>query len=402
MAKWLKDSVIYQILIDRFSTGNVKIDKEMELKTGRKWIGGRIRGIIKNIKHIKKVANVIYISPPYKSSEYHGYSIEDPFSIDPHFGSENDLKELIEVVHRNDMKIILDFVPNHLSRFSPIFLEAVSNKNSKYTKWFVFKKWPEKYLTFLDVEELPKLNLRNKETEEYVISAAEKWVRLGIDGFRLDHAIGPPLRFWKNFRKRVKKINKQLVLIGEGGKAIGAYWGEKFKKDSLETIWILDSFSKKEKEKIEKWAENPDLYSCLNFNDAMMKKLESVLDGCIDFSFRDLVWALSSKKISISEFWDILEEHYKKFKKTYSLISLLSNHDCGRFSQIFGKKLAIVMSSLQFLVNQPALIYYGEEIGLRGRKFFEDCRRFMTWEKSKWDKELFEHYQLLFRLKTLA
>ena len=60
--------------------------------------------------------NTIWISPFYKTSQYHGYHIEDFYKVDPHFGSEHDIKELIKKAHDNNFKIIADFVPNHCSR----------------------------------------------------------------------------------------------------------------------------------------------------------------------------------------------------------------------------------------------------------------------------------------------
>ena len=72
------------------------------------------------------------ISPFYKCSEYHGYHVTDFFEIDPRFGTINDLKKLIEITHKLNIKIIADFVPNHCSNMHPYFIDAQKNKNSKY------------------------------------------------------------------------------------------------------------------------------------------------------------------------------------------------------------------------------------------------------------------------------
>lgn len=397
--EWIKNATIYQIMVDRFSTGNVFKDNSLAGKTSRDWMGGNLKGTMKKISHIKKVADTLYISPVYKTISYDGYEIEDFFKIEPRFGKEEDLIKLIKTCHLNDLKIILDFVPNHISIKSPLFIDAQKNKFSKYREWFLFKEWPNEYLAFLDVKKLPKINVENKEARDYVISAAEKWVALGIDGFRLDHAIGPSLKFWREFKNRIKKINKKFVLIGEVGKARGAYWNESFKKECLETIWLLKSFSKNERKRISKIAEKSDFINCIEFNDLMMKKLENVLDGCIDFSFRDLMWAVNSGKLSLQLFWKILDNHYKKFRKDYSLITLLSNHDCGRFISIFGREKTKIASSFQLLLDKPGMIYYGEEIGLRG-KISEDCRRFMIWNHKKWNLDLFDHYKTLYEIRN--
>jgi cyclomaltodextrinase len=89
-------------------------------------------------------------------------------------------------------------------------IEAVSILIGSFSK-----KWSKEYLCFLDVKELPKLNLENEETADYIISAEKYWVlKFDIDGYRLDHSIGPPLRFWRKFKKEMKKLKKDFVLIG--------------------------------------------------------------------------------------------------------------------------------------------------------------------------------------------
>ncbi|HID17522.1 TPA: hypothetical protein EYP26_04435 [Candidatus Bathyarchaeota archaeon] len=294
----------------------------------------------------------------------------------------------------------------------------------------------------MDIKHIPKINVENAEAREYVISAAKYWVKeFGIDGYRLDHAIGPSLDFWKEFKKEVKKINKDFALIGEAGKALGAYLNETIKKELVETLWITNSASARVKKRIRALVEKGDLESCIEFNDLMMKELEGVTDACIDFTFRDLAWALADKKIDFREFWKKLGRHYGRFgggsespqgrpfglkepkpeglrnagfhseaqakeegsrakaRGSY-LISLLSNHDCGRFLAEFGKSPAEFSSILQFLVKGPTLIYYGEEIGLKGGGKFEGARHFMPWDKRSWDKELLEHYQGLCGLRT--
>lgn len=398
--EWLKDAIIYQIMVDRFSTSNSQLDKSLAGKTSNEWMGGNLKGIIKHFTHIKKLGvNTIYLSPIYQTSSYHGYHVIDFFKIDPHFGKETDLEKLVKLCHKNGMRLILDFVPNHMSHTHPIFIDAQTDRKSKYRKWFVFKKWPDEYLCFLDVKELPKINVDEKEARRYVISAAKHWLeKFDIDGYRLDHAIGPSLNFLRELSKEVKNLKKDFVLIGEAGEAVGTYWKETFKKELIETLWIIKSLSMQEKERVENIMDKWDLDSCVEFNDILMKKLEEVLDACIDFSFRDLAWMFADGKINLEEFWNKLEKHRKNFGKSY-LISFLSNHDCGRFLPLFGKEKTILLSSIQFLLEGPILVYYGEEIGLGGKGTFEEARRFMPWNRNLWDKELLKHFTTLCKLK---
>ncbi|MDG6219386.1 MAG: alpha-amylase family glycosyl hydrolase [Candidatus Thermoplasmatota archaeon] len=114
---WIKKAVIYQILIDRFAGYDPK-------KNWKKpqFIGGNLKGIIDSLSYLKNLGvNAIWISPFYKTSAYHGYHITDFYKVDPHFGNKNDLKRLIDLIHQNDMYIIADFVPNHVSKYHPFF-----------------------------------------------------------------------------------------------------------------------------------------------------------------------------------------------------------------------------------------------------------------------------------------
>jgi glycosidase len=396
MVEWLRNAVVYQIMVDRFSTGNPEKDALLAGRTSKDWIGGNLRGIIKHIGHIKKLANVIYMSPIYSASEYHGYSIIDFFELDRHFGKKEDLKKLAKLCHVNNMKLILDFVPNHVSSKNPIFLKAQNDRNCKYFSWFIFDRWPNKYMCFLDMKELPKINLDNRDARNYIIAAAKYWMNeFEIDGFRLDHSIGPSLDFWEEFRKEIKSVKDDFALIGEAGKALGSFLKGRFEKNWIKTLWLTRSFSNKDRKKVREIMNRCDLNSCIEFNDLMMKYSEKILDGCIDFSFGDLAWALAADRITKAEFDKKLEEHYKKFKKDFVLMTLLSNHDRGRFISYFGKRKTIKISSEQFSINQPALIYYGEEIGLNGRGPFEKARRFMIWDEKAWDKGLLKHYKFL-------
>jgi len=407
---WLnKNSVIYQIVVDRFSTGDYSKDFLLSNKTSKEWVGGNLKGLIKRLSYLKKLGvSAVYLTPILKGKYYHGYHTIDYFEIDPHFGSKKDFEKLVKVLHKNNIKIIFDFVPNHCSDEHPFFKDAIKNANSKYKDWFVFEEWPSKYLTFLNVKELPKWNTKNEEVKNYLISVASYWIKnFDLDGLRIDHAIGLSVDFLKDLRKSLKEIKNDIVLIGEAGFARGFTCGtaETLREEDLKTIWCYESFDEKEKELLKKYLVKPDLHVLIEINDLWMLKLQEYFDAFIDFSFRDIIWALAEEKISYLEALELLEKHYKKFKKDLALITLLSNHDFNRFLYVFGKEKAIAFSSFQFIVNQPALIYYGEETGLSQESRVDnntpysdiEARRFMNWNSI--DKKLLEHYKTLVKFK---
>jgi glycosidase len=339
---WLKDAVLYHIFIDRFN-GNLKGDPSKS-----EFVGGNLRGIIKKLDYIKKLKiNTLWISPFYETSAYHGYHITDYYKVDKHFGNLNDLKELINKVHTQNMKLVVDFVPNHCSDKHPFFQSAQKNKKSKYRKWFYFDSNND-YLCFMDVKELPKFNLDNQETRKYILDVAKYWLSLGIDGFRIDHAIGPSHNFWKYFSTSIKKEYPNSVLFGE-------IWWENMPFKYFKTI--------KTKNKYMKWFLKSG-------NDFYLKEYLNEFDGAIDFEFNKLIKQYVHEEIDIKQLKHKLKKHYSRFPKSFNLISFLGNHDMNRFMFECKNDESKFENSIkiQFSQQQPKIIYYGDEIGMTQKR----------------------------------
>jgi len=386
---WFKDSITYHIFIDRFAGFDGKKDDSKP-----DWVGGNLKAIAKKLPYLKKLGiNCIWLSPFYKTSAYHGYWIEDYYEVDEHFGTKKDLKELVANAHKLGIKVIADFVPNHCSDKHPFFIDAASKRDSKYRDWFYFKQWPFEYLSFLDYKNLPKLNLENKEVRKYVIDAAVYWLKnFDLDGFRLDHAIGPSLDFWQEFKTAVKKAKSSSVLIGE-------VWFLGVNESHEETIKMKNI--KKIFEKHKK--------SGVRLEDLAMQEFVNILDGCLDFTFNDLIRRfLAKREISSEIFFSELNHHYSLFPSDFMLPSFLDNHDMNRFLFECGKdenKLKLA-SVLQFCLNQPPIIYYGTEAGLSQASDIKDfesngdvqARRTMMWDEER--EDLFNHYRRLCLLRS--
>jgi len=340
-ADWFKKAVIYHILIDRFAG----------FKSIKNWdkpifLGGNIKGIIEKIPYTHDLGiNTIWISPFFKTNEYHGYHVIDFYKVEPRFGTIEDIEKLIKTVHKFDMKIITDFIPNHCSYKHPFFKKAIENKNSEYNKWFYFKKWPKNYLCFLKVKELPKINLDNPDAANYMINAAKHWLSLGFDGFRLDHVIGPPHSFWKKFSKEIINIFPEAALIGEA-------WMMGIKFNELKTINVNYKFWK--------WMRGSS-------TDSLLKEYIGELNGVLDFKVQNLIKKfVCDEKITKNVFFQKLNNHYKKFPKNYFLPSFLDNHDMDRFLFNCNNDINKLIKALNFLIKlpQPIILYYGTEIGL--------------------------------------
>jgi len=381
---WFKSSIIYHILIDRFA--GFKTSKNWE---NPKFLGGNIKGIIEKLPYLEDLGiNTIWLSPFYKTSEYHGYHITDFFQVDPHFGTSQDIEKLIEIVHKYDMRIIADFVPNHCSKQHPYFQEAQRNKYSDFRNWFYFNKWPNDYLCFLSIKHLPKINLSNPKARDYIINAAKHWLSLGFDGYRLDHIIGPSHNFWKQFKKEIKNMFPNIILIGEA-------WMKGIKFNELKTLNI--------KHKYLKWISGAS-------PDNLLKEYIGELDGVLDFKLQELLKEyVAHGRLSKKEFYDKIKHHYRKYPNDYYLPTFIDNHDMNRF--LFecknNKEKLKQAVEIQFSINQPTIIYYGTEIGTtQNRSIWEfstygdiQARQPMSWDKQ--DIELLKFYKNLIKQKKV-
>lgn len=381
---WFKNAIIYHIIIDRFA-GFDSADNWNKST----FLGGNIRGIIKKLPYLNDLGiTTIWISPFYKTSAYHGYHITDFYQVDPHFGTLEDIKDIINAVHEHDMHIIADFVPNHCSRKHPFFKDAQTEKSSPYYDWFYFTKWPNEYLSFLNVKEIPKINLNNQQAREHIINAAKFWLSLGFDGFRLDHVIGPSHSFWKQFRKEIKDKHPNTVLIGEA-------WMMGIKRSELRTINIKNKFLK--------W-----LFGTAP--DSLLKEYIGELDGVLDFKVQELIKNHVTNPYSSKQtFNKNIKRHFAHFPDNYLLPNFLDNHDMDRFLFQCGndKEKLKAAAQIQFELDQPSIIYYGTETGMTQTKSMWNLPRYgdlqarqpMNWKKQ--DTKLLDFYKKLIEQKKV-
>ena len=161
---WIKGAKIYQVFLDRFA-GHKESFTEDELRKG--FLYGNMKALMEKLDYIKSLNfNMIWLTPFYVNQPdgYHGYHAENYNHVDPRFaygenildnnkgnvfdpndvnvetGADLVLKELIQECHKRDLKIMMDFVPNHTYMTHPFFKDAQNNENSKYRDWFYFKK----------------------------------------------------------------------------------------------------------------------------------------------------------------------------------------------------------------------------------------------------------------------
>ena len=353
---WVHDAVIYHIFLDRFYPGDGVSWKKPKNLSG--FFGGTLRGVIQKLGYIQSLGcNAIWLSPLFTSPTHHGYDATDYYTVEPRFGTNADLIELIETAHRHDIRIILDFVANHWSNQHPTFQAAQHDENSAYKAWYTWQRWPNEYTSFFGVKGMPQLNLKHKPASNYLLACARHWLKNGVDGYRLDYAPGPPHTFWADFRQACRKVNPEVFLVGEvvrHSEGIAAY---------------IPHF-----------------------------------DGCLDFLLADALRRTFALETStLLEFEAFLAAHETYFPKNFSLPAFLDNHDMTRILYLAGEDKAKVRLAalVLFTLSAPPIIYNGTEVGVSQRNplgRFEEARLPMLWGDEQ-DEDLLTYFQCLGALR---
>lgn len=235
--------VMYFVFVDRFYDGDKQNNqslKDTSVLPKANFKGGDLKGITTKIEegYFKELGvNTLWISPitenpkgawgqfkdpKTKFSGYHGYWPVKSTKIDERFGTEAEMKILIEVAHKHGIKIILDYVANHVHQEHKIY--------QKHKDWFTplylpdgtmnTEKWDEYRLTTWFDTFMPSLDLSKQWVTNYMVDSALFWVtEYDFDGFRHDATKHIPLVFWRTLSKEIKKVarrkGKKIYQIGE-------------------------------------------------------------------------------------------------------------------------------------------------------------------------------------------
>ena len=181
---------------------------------------GDINGITEKLDYLKDLGvNAIWLCPCYKSpNEDNGYDIADYRDIMDEFGTLDDIKRLISEMHKRDMKLIMDLVPNHTSSEHKWFQESRKSKENPYSDYYYWVDTPpndwqsafggsaweydesrkQYYLHSYAIKQ-PDLNWENPRVVEEMKAVVDFWVNLGVDGFRCD-VIDQISKDWVNDR----------------------------------------------------------------------------------------------------------------------------------------------------------------------------------------------------------
>jgi alpha-amylase len=316
----------------------------------------------------------IWLMPVNPSPSYHGYDVTDYRSINPDYGTLQDMQQLVKEAHKRGIKVIMDLVVNHTSKEHPWFVESAKKKDSKFRDFYVWAEDQNRpvsgtsaagsgnpwhsllgshYMgTFWDG--MPDLNFDNPEVRSEMEDIGKFWLTQGVDGFRLDAAkhiyedllsdksaatTAKNVAWWQEFRKAMNEVNPKAYIVGE--------------------VW-------------ENSAVSVGAY------------LDHAFDSGFNFGLAEaLVNSAKTEKDSGAVF--TLERTYKLYSQisggSFTDAIFLTNHDQNRVMSQLGNNPDHAKMAAAMLLTLPGnpFIYYGEEIGMLGQKPDEGIREPMQW-----------------------
>lgn len=456
--EWAKGAVFYQIFVERFYNGDTTndvvdneyiyigecVNKVSDWNKGtdvigmREFYGGDLLGVLKKLDYLKELGvDALYLNPIFVSPSNHKYDTQDYEYVDPHFGvivedskelltsklesnrnaskyikrvtdkknleaSNELLIQLVEEIHKRDMKVILDGVFNHCGSFhkwldrEEIYNEvdgyelgAFRDHNSPYKDYFKFNEdaWPRNtsYNGWWGHDTLPKLNYEgSRKLYESILDIGKKWISppYNCDGWRIDVAADLGLsnefnhQFYKDFRKAIKSVNPDALILAE-------HYGDP-------SPWLLG----------DEWD------TVMNY-DAFMEPITWFLTGLEKHSDE-----YRGDKVGRADYFFNGMKHYMTKFQTSSLqvaMNELSNHDHSRFLTRTNKKVgrlhtlgseaaseginkAIFKEAIVIQMTWPGAptIYYGDEAGVCG---FTDPDNRRTYPWGREDMELISFHK---------
>ena len=327
MKNWFDNIRIYHLLIDRFNGG-----WQVPPKSENVFCGGNLQGVIEKLDYIRELGfTAIMLSPIFKSANYHGYHTLNFEDVDPHFGTWDDYRQLLDQAHEKGLKIICDFVPNHCWYEAPIFAESLLKNGGKHRDWFFYPEGDDSdaFVSFLGFGDLPKFNLTNPEVASFMIDKAERLARMGVDAFRIDHALGQPHQFLQQFRDAMQAVDSDIVVFGEvwafgiGPQLAGQLY---FKTDTRLQEFLAQGTTP---------TSSPSAGSVQPFSqDNLQADYVGTLDGVLDFAYRDILLEEIHAGRGIKgndTLRSKIDDHFAKYPDDFKLVLFLDNHDTDRF-----------------------------------------------------------------------
>ncbi|MBX7120403.1 MAG: glycoside hydrolase family 13 protein [Gemmatimonadaceae bacterium] len=266
---WVGGSVGYQVFPERFANGDRDNDSlalatdewtflSPRLRGARptlahwddapgeshcchQYFGGDLQGIRDHLAHLDSLGvTLLYLNPVFSAGSAHGYDTWDHLAVEPSLGTEALLRTLVQEARAHGMRVLWDFVPNHVGVGHAAFRDALARgRVSPYASWFTWSVDPREaepgnaahYATFAGIGAMPKLATAEPAVRAHLMDAVRKWTALGFAGIRVDvpWEVTDAPAFFRELRRTAKGLDPDQYLVGEYWTQ-GAEWlrGDRF------------------------------------------------------------------------------------------------------------------------------------------------------------------------------
>jgi glycosidase len=389
---------MYFLMVDRFLNGNKSNDKPVDdpdIKPLANYLGGDIAGVKQKVEQgffNDLNMNTVWLSPiglnpegawglwdkggvTSKFSGYHGYWPASSTKVDYRFGTDEELKELIESVHASKSNILLDYVANHVHQDHPVYKQHPEWATELYLPDGTMntEKWDEYRLTTWFDTFLPTLDLANPEVYEAMSDSALYWFQnFEIDGFRHDATKHIPEVFWRSLTKKLKNQvmvpkNRFIYQIGEtygNAELIGSY----VSSGQMDAQFDFNVYDKA-------------INTFSNENNKMSDLALTLKESLTFYGYHNLMGYISGNqdRPRFTSLADGSIDPAEDSKLAGWTRKISNNGEIGfqRMAQLH---------ALNFTIPGIPVIYYGDEIGIPGGND-PDNRRMMIFENLNEDQE---------------
>lgn len=409
--EWVGDAVGYQIFPDRFFDGDPSLNSRALETSSRNYkhpdhwnwpgepaivdgwestvndlhcchvfFGGDFAGIVEQLDHLEDLGvTMIYLNPIFASGSVHGYDAHDFFALRPNFGDEQALSSLLTEAHSRGIRVIWDFVPNHVGTGHWAFQQAIASggHETEYWDWFSFRVQPgdeiqagnsAHYDSWWDLGNLPELETRNPDVFDHLIEAARHWTRFGFDGVRID--VPNDVVNWEEFfpalRQAVREENPEAYIVGE--------------------IW----------QRAPQWLQGDMFDSLMNYavGQGIIEQFVSG-DMSSDRAAEEMQLLYASyPEASVAMSFNIISSH-----DTARLLTKMGAGGLGESASPVHERRARLASAMLYALPGMPVTFQGDEIGMLGEGDGprEENRYPVQWDDV--DEQTLEHYRLLGQLK---
>ncbi|MCR5609309.1 MAG: alpha-amylase [Lachnospiraceae bacterium] len=354
--EWAKNAVFYEIFVRAFydSDGDGI---------------GDFRGVAEKTDYLKELGvDAVWLMPMMETTTYHGYDVVDYYKTNPDYGSMDDFKYMLDTLHQNNIKVVIDYVANHTSNKNEWFVDAINKDNSPYRDYYsIYDEIPELpnmkvlrrdadtgklFIGYFDVI-MPDLNYKNQKVRDEMKKVADYWLDIGIDGFRLDGAMhiddddmDVTFSWWKEFTEHVKEKDESAFIVGEN-------WSGSYK--------VISQFYK-------------TMDSSFDF--PMCSMIESLAGGKPNDAITIINNELASYEESASDSDSVVKE--------WAMSTMINNHDMERIASRLSDDTNAAKVAANLLLTFPGtpFLYYGDELGQTGRGTDIYKRESFDWYKA--------------------